>query len=510
MTFTRVDTAIDMARALEGQSWDAVISDVSMPSFSAQAALDLYHRFDCDCPFIVVSGVISEELAVGLLKAGAHDFVLKSNPVRLVPALERERREAVSRRARRAAEAALEANRQRYAAELKAANEQLRQAVAAKVRFLAAASHDLRQPLQAMVCFSSVLVETLSGQPGVEVARHLDTAIGDLKGLLDGMVDVSKLDAGLVRAAPEDFALAPLLDRLAVEYGLAAERKGLRLRSRAGGRLIARSDPILLRRILRNLIDNALCYTERGGILLCCRRRQGRARIEVWDTGIGIAADQHPHLFEEFYQVGNPERDRAKGLGLGLSIVELLTRLLGHQIEFRSIPGRGSMFAVTLPLGTGPVAAPAGGRPALERAPSAASVLVIEDNALVAASFAQLISGWGCRTLTAASAEAAVAQLAETGIVPAAIIADWSLGDGESGLDAVRHVRHWAAAAIPAVIVSGDSLAVTDTDGLPVLTKPVRGDDLLRALAAAIGSAPGGGGNAGRMPVACDAASLPD
>ncbi|CAA7620139.1 ATP-binding protein [Magnetospirillum sp. UT-4] len=454
-----VCTAVDMATALAQGDWDVVVSDVRMPGFGAAGALELYKTAGGCCPFIVVSGVITEEAAVTLLKAGAHDFVLKSNLARLVPAIERELREVEGRRARQAIERALRLSEERYALAAKGANDGLwdwdldsgrvfysprwhqmlglaegqaaatitawldrvhpddlggvrgvleehlngasnqfsaehrlrdaagrwrwmlargmavrdegrprrvvgsltdttlyREAVeasdralAAKVRFLAAASHDLRQPVQALFCFSAVLGDALGGHPAAPVVAELDGALSGLKSLLDSLLDVSRIDAGLISPARERFPLCRLTDALAAEIAPLAERKGLGFRYLPCHGMVD-TDPVLLGRILRNLLANALSYTERGRILMGCRRRGDRVAVVVADTGIGIAGDQRRQIFEEFYQIANTERDRRKGLGLGLSIAQRLAGLLGARIDVASTPGRGSCFSVILPF----------------------------------------------------------------------------------------------------------------------------------------------------------------
>jgi two-component system, sensor histidine kinase len=585
----RVDTAEDMAAALATEPWDAVIADVNMPKFSAQGALEIHRRLGCDCPFIVVSGVIGEEAAVTLLKGGADDFVLKTNLARLVPALERELREAAMRRAGKAAEEALRISQERYtlaaqgandglwdwalvdgrvyyssrwkamlgygenevapclegwlglvhpddrpavervldehlagvtenfASEhrlrhrdggwrwmlargvavrdadrkpyrmagsltditaLKLANEQLRRAITTKVRFLAAASHDLRQPIQALFCFSSILLSQLSEHPAHRTAVHLDNSLKALGGLLDSMVDISRLDAGIVTPDISDVEVAPLLARLQAELGMTAADKNIKLRCHAGDEVV-RSDPVLLGRIIRNLMDNAIRYTNAGGVLVCCRRRAGQVSIEVWDTGVGVTPEQQEHIFEEFFQVGNPERDRAKGLGLGLSIVERLSHLLDHTIEFRSVPGRGSMFRVVLPVGTPPPGDV--DRPPIQMS-AEGTIVVIDDDQVVAASFAQLLAGWGYDTIASGSAEEAIATLQDSGIRPRVIVADYRLRDGHTGVEAVRLLRQALGTATPAVIVTGDTVP-GDIDGLPVLQKPVSSSDIQATLA---------------------------
>lgn len=222
------------------------------------------------------------------------------------------------------------------------------QASKAKSRFLAAASHDLRQPAQSLALFASVLEDRLADTPDAKLVSHIMQSIDGLRTLLDSLLDMSKLDAGIVVPAPISLPLGPLLARLATEYQAKAEVTGLAFRYVPTGSTTF-SDPILLERILRNLIENALRYTQNGGVLVGCRRRSASIVIEVLDTGIGIPDDQIEAIFEEFHQVGNPHRDRNQGLGLGLAIVRRLGKLLDHPIAVSSVPGRGTRVSVLVP-----------------------------------------------------------------------------------------------------------------------------------------------------------------
>jgi len=226
------------------------------------------------------------------------------------------------------------------------------QANAAKSRFLAAASHDLRQPFQAMRLYHFLLEQGLADERAREVHRQLGTAMESGESLLNALLDVSTLESGTVQPRLADMAVRDLIAAKLAEVQPAAAAKGLHLRSRACD-MVVRSDPLLLGRILGNLLANAVRYTERGGVLVACRRRAGALRIEVWDTGAGIPPEQLETVFEEFVQLGNPARDPGRGLGLGLSVVRRTAHLLGHPLDVRSVPGRGSCFAVTVPLATG-------------------------------------------------------------------------------------------------------------------------------------------------------------
>ena len=229
-----------------------------------------------------------------------------------------------------------------------AARKEAERANVVKSQFLAAASHDLRQPTQSLMLLTASLSAKLEGRPEAAIATHIEHATNALRDILDGILDLSRLDAGVVTPAPENFALGEWMRKLQDESTAAARSKDLRLKFVPSSCWV-RSDPWLLTSVLRNLIDNAIKYTPSGKVLVGCRSTATSVRIEVYDTGVGIAPEDVERVFEEFQQVGNPERDRAKGLGLGLSIVRRLSLLLDHPLTVRSIPGKGSCFCLTVP-----------------------------------------------------------------------------------------------------------------------------------------------------------------
>lgn len=256
---------------------------------------------------------------------------------------------------RRAGRAAAQSARLRvvmeqcYLDQLRRAEEEIVRSRRARAAFLAAANHDLRQPLQAMTCFSAVLAQRLRGRSR-DAAVNLQRSLDMLNTHIETLVDLSRLEAGILEPVLRPVEAAMLLDDVAAEFIPLAAAKGLRLSVVRCG-LTVTSDPDLLRRVLDNLVSNAVRFTERGGVVLGCRRRGDRVRFEVWDSGIGIAEGELERIFEEFYQVGNPQRDRANGLGLGLAVVDRLVRLLpGHRIVVASRPGLGSVFAIEVPL----------------------------------------------------------------------------------------------------------------------------------------------------------------
>ncbi len=370
----------------------------------------------------------------------------------------------------------------------------------AKTKFLAAASHDLRQPVQSLLLLMGVLEGQVAGTPAARTLAVMGEALDGLRGLLDGLLDLSRLDAGIVAVKPAATPIRPLLDRLAHEYGPRAAARGLRLRAVGCGGVVL-SDPVLLERILRNLLENAVRHTERGGILLGCRRQGSSLRVEVLDTGPGIPAERQGEVFEEFVQLGNPERDRAKGLGLGLAVVRRLAGLLGHRVSLRSVPGRGSAFAVTVPL-AGEVPGPATLVPKSPPGPARGRVvLVVDDEAVIRLGLQALVAGWGHRVLAAGSL-AEVGALLDGGAAPDAVLADYRLRGGETGLDVVRAVRdRQPGRAVPAAILTGDTdparLAEARASGCALLHKPVPAAQLRAALADLLAGAAGAPRDAG-------------
>jgi signal transduction histidine kinase len=368
-----------------------------------------------------------------------------------------------------------------------------------KSKFLAAASHDLRQPLHALSLFSGALAEARDIGEISKLTGHINASVAALELLFNSLLDVSRLDAGVVRPEPRDFRVAAVLDRIRNDYAPLAREKGLKLvvaRSRA----ILRSDPLLLEQLLRNLVANAIRYTESGGVAVGCRpRRIGGAAgylLEVRDSGIGIPPDQHEHIFDEFVQLGNPERDRTKGLGLGLAIVRRLSLLLQTRVELYSAPGRGSRFAIQVDRGIVP-AAVALEEPLRRDLLAGAAVLVVDDEAAVRAGMQALLSGWGCDTRAYESLAAASASCGDWR--PQIIFADYRLRGGENGIDALDHLRARHDPPPPGVIVTGDNAAEevksVAASGYHVLYKPVA-PAKLRALMQGLLSPPAhrGGG----------------
>lgn len=362
--------------------------------------------------------------------------------------------------------------------ELAAANQ-------SKSRFLAAASHDLRQPMHALGLFTAQLRTRIYEPETLAHVGKVESAVTALQELLDALLDISRLDAGVVSPAPVYFRLQPLFTRLEAAFAPQAEGKGVRLRA-APTQLAILSDPVLLERILLNLIANAVRYTDRGAVLLGCRRRgDHRVRVEVWDTGVGIAPEHRDAIFQEFYQVGNPQRDRAKGLGLGLAIAARLARLLGSRIDVRSYPSKGSVFAIELPVGVARAEVEAANTLALAEVLPGARVLVVDDDALVRDAMASVLAQWGCRVVMAANGDEAVALLGGEGGTPDAVLCDYRLPNGETGVDVIARLCAAAGREIPVALITGDTaperLREARQAGHVLLHKPVH-PAKLRAL----------------------------
>ena len=354
-----------------------------------------------------------------------------------------------------------------------------------KTKFLAAASHDLLQPLNVARLFIDALAERTIDPQSAGMIERIDSSLETAESLLSSLLDMSKLDAGAMSTDREHFALDPLLDRLRNEYSLAAEERNLRFRVVPSDAVVY-TDRLLLERILRNFISNAMRYTGRGGLLLGCRRRDPVLRIELWDTGIGIAADRLEEIFEEFKQLDSPVAGKP-GLGLGLAIVERIARLLELKIGVRSRSGRGSVFSVDVPLGDNP-ASGAGNGANLQLMPNplrGKTVLVVDDDDATLEGMSVVLQSWGCLTVRARSVEHAIVACKplETGLD--FVIADYHLDGSTTGLDAIGSVAHLLNRPVAAVVVTADHTDETKSHvtghGYWYLNKPIR-IDRLRSL----------------------------
>lgn len=363
--------------------------------------------------------------------------------------------------------------------ELTLQKEEAERANAAKSRFLAAASHDLRQPVHALNLFVQSLRESTLPPAQRQLVGNISASVEAMGGLFDALLDISKLDAQVIRPDMRDFRIDYLLAILEPEYSSQARAKRLQLKMRGVRGAVVRSDPALLERILRNLLANAVNHTATGKILVGCRKRGALLRIEVWDTGPGIPESQREEIFQEFVQLGNPERDRRKGLGLGLAIVARLARLLDIRVGLRSEVSRGSMFSVEVPLGDSAVPGAATMPESLPPATAGnALIVVVDDESAILEGMRTLLTGWGHEVIAASSRTQALHALAQAARVPGLIISDYRLREEENGLQVIEALREEFNAEIPAVLITGDTaperLRDAQSSGFPLLHKPVQ------------------------------------
>ncbi len=362
------------------------------------------------------------------------------------------------------------------------------QASREKSQFLASASHDLRQPLHALSFFGATLERRMAGSVDQPLIYNMMRSIEALDKSFGAILDISKLDAGAVEPHVQSFPIRDLFRRLQMSFAGQAEEAGLQLRFRPGGKVVT-SDPQLLERILANLVQNGLRYSRPGaGVLVGARRRRGGISLEVWDAGIGISEAELPKVFAEFYQVANPERDRSKGLGMGLAIVKRLSELLGHELTVRSRPGAGSVFRVWVArvhaeqMDEFTVGA--------ETLPGALddtrAVLLLDDEEAIRTSVGELLAEWGYEVIAVSTtADALAAAKRRDGMIDV-IISDLRLRDGEDGLRAIEQIRQACGFDVPALLVTGDTapdqvLRVHES-GHIVLYKPVQPKELLTLL----------------------------
>ncbi|MEP7068115.1 MAG: hybrid sensor histidine kinase/response regulator [Usitatibacter sp.] len=355
--------------------------------------------------------------------------------------------------------------------------EALDKANAAKTHFLAAASHDLRQPMQAVVLLVESLQERVADPDTRRIVKNIRSSVSAMAALLNGILDISKFEAGTVKPERSHFPVSNVLERLRSTHAEHALRRDLPfhvVRSDA----VIETDPILLYRVLANLAGNALRYTERGRVLVGCRRRSDGLAIEVWDSGPGIAESDLRDIFQEFHQLGTPRADRDHGMGLGLAIVERTAHLLGHRLEVKSRVGRGSVFSILVPYGEAAKIRP----PERQRGADWASldgctVLVVEDEREIRAAMTILLESWGCEVLSAESGAQALSLLDGSVAAPDMVLADYRLPGEDNGIHVIRAVRarHPGASGI---LISGDVapavLKEAEESGFRLLHKPIR------------------------------------
>ena len=380
-------------------------------------------------------------------------------------------------------------DRKHVTSALEEAKLEAERANAAKSRFLAAASHDLRQPLQALALLKDFLAPNVSGERAGELMARFDKTLGALSGMLDVLLNISQIEAGAVQPERVQFPVADVLETLHGEFLALAEARDLSLRFMPCAAWVE-SDPRLLEQMMRNLLGNAVKYTRTGRILLGCRRRGNDLRIEVWDTGIGIEASQLEHIFEEFHQVDNPARESGLGLGLGLSIVRRLGRLLHHAVDVRSLPGRGSMFAITVPGCKGAARLPPAPlpEPAPEPEPAArpSLIMVVEDDPDLLDLVTLLLRENGHMVSGASDGAEALRLVAGGAIRPDILLTDYNLPSGQSGVDLLKALRQRLQRPLPAIVLTGDistgAQAIMAEADCIHLRKPVVPAVLLRAV----------------------------
>jgi two-component system, sensor histidine kinase len=370
---------------------------------------------------------------------------------------------------------------------------QAEQANRAKTQFLASASHDLRQPVHALALFASALKYEVESAKGRDIMQHLAKSIESIDELLSSLLDISKLDAGVVKVNAADIRLQPIFNQIRSEFQAQAERLNLAFRVHNTA-LAVRSDPVLLTNVIRNLVSNALRYTRNGGVLLACRRRGKQVAVEVWDTGIGIPLAEQKRIFNEFYQLNNPERDRSKGLGLGLAICQRLCALLKHELALHSRLGRGSMFRITVPPARLQPRSGGETRSADERLLEGKTILVIDDEKEILEAMSAILRAWKCRALTASSAAEAAEVAAGATPPPDLIVCDYRLRDEEIGTAAIQAVQKALKRPVPAIIMTGDTaperIREAQASGHALLHKPVKPAQFYETLQRLLGTEP--------------------
>ncbi len=371
--------------------------------------------------------------------------------------------------------------------ELAAAREIAEQADRDKSRFLAMASHDLRQPLHALGLFAASLEQRLRGTSHEPIVSDMVQSIDWLGSSFNALMDVSQLDAGSVRPKSQRFPLRDTFRRLHMHFAGQAEMAGLAFRFSAGGKSVT-SDPQLIERIVGNLIQNALKYTVRGGVVVVARTTPAHFNIEVWDTGLGITDLEMPRIFHEYYQIDRHNGTRARGLGMGLAIVKRLVRLLGHELVVVSCPGRGSMFRLSIPRGS--LSGIEDATAAADTLPMTLSgqrtALIVDDDAAIRQGLALLLTEWGYRSVCASDHDEACYAVRVSESVPDLILCDLHLGDGPDGIAVIQAVRRQCARDLPAILITGDpsSHEIDRAVGsdLLILAKPVQPKILRNAL----------------------------
>ncbi|MBX2839342.1 MAG: hybrid sensor histidine kinase/response regulator [Gammaproteobacteria bacterium] len=371
--------------------------------------------------------------------------------------------------------------------------EKAEEANQAKSRFFAAASHDLRQPLQSLSMFTTTLAAQLETKSQKKIVSHIDNSVRSLEGLFNALLDISTLDAGTIKLGQKHFYLKPLVEEIAAGFHELTIGKPLTLNVDIDD-VVVYSDPVLLNRVLQNLVENAYRYTRAGSVTIATELVGDKVSLSVSDTGVGIPEENRDRIFEEFVQLNNPGRNREKGLGLGLSIVNRICNLLNMPLRVESVVGEGSVFTVDIALGDSTQVTQNDVRNSVFPANlNDMFVLVIDDEEHILLAMEGLLEAWGCSVMIAKSGAEAIQQLIEYGSCPDAIITDYRLKDNETGGDALELIRKHCQTNVPAIIITGDiapdRLLEIDKLNLPVLHKPCNADQLqhhLRSIRSAV------------------------
>ena len=362
-------------------------------------------------------------------------------------------------------------------AKLAAQKDEAERAIVAKSKFFAAASHDLRQPLHALVLFIGALKARIHLPDVRMLVDHIEASVDAMEMLFNSLLDISRLDAEVIEVCPAHFPAGFLLDRLKKQFTPQAEGKGLSLRVRSCACTL-HSDPILLERILLNLVSNAIRYTHQGGVLVGCRRREKSLLIQVWDSGPGIPELHRDEIFQEYVQLGNPERDRSKGLGLGLASVLRLAKLLQLPLTLQSRLGKGSVFSVAVPLGSSLLAAASVPKPVQAASLDMELAVLIDDEEAILRAMEELFDTWNIDLIAARTMADALQVLDETGRTPDVVISDYRLPEDIDGIRVLEAFRARYGAGLPAIILTGDtaseSIQALNQGGFTVLHKPLR------------------------------------
>jgi two-component system CheB/CheR fusion protein len=378
---------------------------------------------------------------------------------------------------------------------VQAAQREAERANLAKSRFLAAASHDLRQPLQTLALLSGLLAKITPGSQAIKLLNKIDETTNSMGTILNTLLDINQIDAGIVKPVMEAFCVNELFEKLKEEFIFIAESRGLVLRV-VPCSLFIRTDPRMFEQMVRNLLSNALKYTKKGGVLLGCRRGKKTLRIEVWDSGRGIEANQLKAIFDEYHQVDNDARESALGLGLGLSIVQRLGDLLGHKIAVRSTFGKGSVFSIeaeTVPAPVPPITEPeetAPIEPLAEEAPSIGTILIIEDDLDIRQLMELFLIEEGHVVAATSDGAGAIALVSSGAVRPDVVIVDYNLPSGLTGIEVVAQLRSLPSKPFSVIVCTGDisteTIKLIAQNDCAQMSKPMKLDDLNGAIQRAL------------------------